>query len=588
MGARNTAATALAVTAGGERLNSMRIAVHLLSRNRLQSAAIVGLLFLCGALESIAIVAITPLLENLQSMGAADPQPGYIAKWIGFQPSSLLVALFVLAVFAVKSAVRFAALNWIIRITTTISHELRRRISSAVARARWSYFTEQSIGRFIDTYTAQTQVAGSTFAAACRVIAEAAQGIAYVVATAIISWKIALAAPILIGGTLYLFRSLMDRIKSSGAERVRHAQTLAGRTADGLHGFKPLKSMGQEQLLVRDLDEMSGKLAAEERRQASTVALLNSLQEPVMITLLIASVGLAMYLTSIPLSELMVLGLLGYRALGRVSTLQSAYAAYISSEVVYRALSSTVSDIEQQAEDTTGTKVPTFEQAIEFRGVGFEYPGRPVLSDVNLVVPAGAFIAIEGASGSGKTTLVDLMLGLNRPTAGVVLLDGVPFGSIDIAAWRRMVGYVTQDAALLHGTIFENVTMRDPSVDRECVIEALHRAGLTRFIASLPDGIDTSVGERGAKISGGQRQRIAIARALVRSPRILILDEATSALDPESQQQIKSTIESLAHKLTVVAITHQHNFVAGADFRCTVAGGKVVVTERAAVRSAAQ
>jgi ATP-binding cassette subfamily C protein len=590
MDALNTPApTPLATQPGHQQFGSLRIAMQLLSRNPAQSAAIVALLVLCGVLESIGIVAVTPLFENLQSLGTGGPQqPGHFARWLGFQPSSWQIAVFVLTVFSVKSAVRFVALDWIISITTAISHTMRTRISAAVARARWSYFTDQSVGRFIDTYTVQTQVAGNTFTAACRVIAEAAQGLTYIVATAFISWKLALAAPLLIGGTLYLFRSLMERIKSSGVERVRHAKALAGRTADGLHGFKPLKSMGQEHLLVQELDEMSRRLAAEDRRQASTVVLLNNLQEPVMIALLIVSVGLAMGLTSTPLPELLVLGLLGYRALGRVGTLQSAYAAFIASVVVYRSLSETVADIERQADVMTGTVVSTFATSIELRGVSFDYPGRCVLSNVDLVIPAGAFVAIEGGSGSGKTTLVDLMLGLNRPTTGQVLLDGVQLEDVDIAAWRRMVGYVTQDAALLHATILENVSMRDPSVGREQVIEALNAAGLATFVANLPDGIDTSVGERGAKISGGQRQRIAIARALVRHPRILILDEATSALDPASQLQIKSTIEQLAGKLTIIVISHQRNFVESADIRCTVADGEVVVSMKSATRSAAQ
>jgi ATP-binding cassette subfamily C protein len=184
---------------------------------------------------------------------------------------------------------------------------------------------------------------------------------------------------------------------------------------------------------------------------------------------------------------------------------------------------------------------------------------------------------IVGASGTGKTTLVDILIGLQWPQSGAVLIDGVELTEANVDAWRGHIGYVPQDLQLLGGTVMANLTLMDESIGRDEVQAALEMAGAWDFVCALPQGLDTPIGERGTAISGGQRQRIAIARALVRKPDLLILDESTTALDPETEQAICAEISRLKEKVTILAISHQAALSSYADLIVRLENGKADV-----------
>lgn len=177
--------------------------------------------------------------------------------------------------------------------------------------------------------------------------------------------------------------------------------------------------------------------------------------------------------------------------------------------------------------------------------------------------------------------MVDLVLGLLVPQRGAVLLDGVPLDEVDLAAWRRRVGYVPQETVLLHDTVLNNITLGDPAVSEAEVVRALELAGAWSFVAELPQGLHTLVGERGGRLSGGQRQRIAIARALVGHPALLILDEATSALDPATEREILATLQALKGELTILAVSHTRGLVEAADCVYELDGGHARLREAA-------
>jgi len=200
---------------------------------------------------------------------------------------------------------------------------------------------------------------------------------------------------------------------------------------------------------------------------------------------------------------------------------------------------------------------------------------EPALSHVDAVLPAGAMIAVVGPSGAGKSTLADLLLGLLEPEDGRLLVDGIPLAGARRRAWRANVGYVPQDAFLFHDTIRANLLVGGPGADDAALWAALDDAAAASFVQALTNGLDTVVGDRGARLSGGERQRLTLARALLRRPRLLLLDEATSALDAASERHVQEALERLKGRVTLVVIAHRASSVRAAD--------RVVVLDRGRV-----
>jgi ABC-type multidrug transport system fused ATPase/permease subunit len=222
-----------------------------------------------------------------------------------------------------------------------------------------------------------------------------------------------------------------------------------------------------------------------------------------------------------------------------------------------------------------------FTSDIEIQEVSLTYPGKttPAISGVTLSIPAGSSVAFVGPSGAGKTTIVDVLLGVLQPDEGRVVISGLsPLSAV--AKWPGAVSYVPQDVVISNGSFRENVALGYPperAVD-ELVRNALTVANLDEFVAGLPEGIDSPVGERGTKISGGQRQRLGIARAMFTKPLLLVLDEATSSLDGETEASISEAIQSLRGSTTVVMIAHRLSTVRNADMIVYMNRGKVIAT----------
>jgi len=187
------------------------------------------------------------------------------------------------------------------------------------------------------------------------------------------------------------------------------------------------------------------------------------------------------------------------------------------------------------------------------------------LNDINITIKKGKMTAIVGESGSGKSTLIDLLIGFYEPDKGVILADKKSLQEFDIYSFRQHIGYVPQDTVLFNDTVKNNLLWSNEKAKEMEIVEACKLANADEFIMNLSDGYDTVVGERGVKLSGGERQRIALARALLRIPELLILDEATSALDSRSELLIKSAIENIAHKTTLVVIAHRLSTIINAD-----------------------
>ena len=236
-------------------------------------------------------------------------------------------------------------------------------------------------------------------------------------------------------------------------------------------------------------------------------------------------------------------------------------------DILREALTAADSPADNEARETTA-KLP-FERSIDVEGLSFRFDDdqRDLFTGLTLSIRKGERIGIRGVSGAGKTTLFNLLLGLYTPTAGRIAIDGQPLTAANRRAWQNRIGYVSQNLFLVDGTFAENVALgiRPEEIDRTRVAEALEAAQMGEFIAALPAGMDTRIGECGCRLSGGQRQRIGIARALYRRSDVLFFDEATSALDNRTEQEINRSIAALAdhqQQLTIVAIAHRESSLA--------------------------
>jgi ATP-binding cassette subfamily B protein len=231
---------------------------------------------------------------------------------------------------------------------------------------------------------------------------------------------------------------------------------------------------------------------------------------------------------------------------------------------------------EPEIKDSPGAQDRETTGEIEFRGLNFSYDGKPVLHDVNLRVPAGSSLAIVGPTGSGKTTLVSLIPRIYDAEPGTVLIDGQPIRDYSLAALRRNIGFVPQETFLFSDRIRENIALGVDSATDQQIHDAAEAANIATDIEGFPEGYDTMVGERGITLSGGQKQRAAIARALIRNPKILILDDALSSVDTHTEDKILNHLRDVMQGRTTIFISHRVSTVRNADRIAVLHGGRIV------------
>ena len=285
------------------------------------------------------------------------------------------------------------------------------------------------------------------------------------------------------------------------------------------------------------------------------------------------------------------LAIKGYISAGEVVLFQSLFSSISNSLLsltnVYPSLMAGKEAVDSLSEivcaedierDDGKLPVPRIEGAIDFENVSYHYPNeeKQVVQSLSLHVKKGERIAVVGSSGSGKSTLMNLLIGLLSPTSGRILIDGVPMTEMPMQKYRRFISVVPQNSILFSGTIRENITYGLDSYSEAALWSAVKDSDVEEFLPSLPNGIDSPVGEHGDKLSGGQKQRVSIARALIRNPRILIMDEATSALDNVAEYHVQKAIERLVQERTTFIVAHRLSTIRNADRIIVMEEGKMV------------
>ncbi len=536
-----------------------------------RTAVLLLCLIIGGLAEGIGISGLLPFLVRATS-GEASANPTVIEEriadlvhFLGFEPSMAVYLVVIVVGVSLRAVLTLIANRQAGYCVAHLATDLRLELLRALLGTRWHYYVGQRIGTFANSFATEASRAAESYLRATMLLSLAVQSLVYFAVALMVSWRAALLA---VGAGLamaVLLHQLVTISKRAGRKQTSLMKDVVARLTDALQSIKPLKAMGREKLvgplLGHDIERLNQAL----RKQVISRAAFRSLQDPMILIFLSGGVYAAVNFADIPLPNVIMLALLCERIISGSGKIQREYQGMVVDESAYWSIRDTIHHANLEREVLVGTRPPSLTQAITLEGVRFSYADHTVLDGLDLTIPAGELTVIAGPSGAGKTTLADLIVGLAEPQAGEVRVDGIPLRDIDTARWREAIGYVPQETLLLHDSIRTNVTLGDPDIDDADVLEALAAAEIDEVVAALPEGLDTTVGERGLRLSGGQRQRIAVARALVRKPALLILDEATTALDPATEAAICVSLGRLRGVVTLLAICHQSAIVDMAD-----------------------
>jgi ATP-binding cassette subfamily C protein len=499
--------------------------------------------------------------------------------FLGITPTLGLLLIVLIVTVILKSGLLLLANKQIGYTVARIATDLRLELLHALRACRWQYFVKQPLGSLANSIATETNRTSKAYKSGVVMTAEFLQALIFCIMAFLVSWEATLISLTVSFSILYTLRRFLKRARRAGRRQTDHRKSLLRLLIDTLQSIKPLRAMARENASDHLMEKRTNRLNRALQKRVLNREFLLAFQQ-ILSTLFLAG-GIYVLLTywQMTLASVIVLVFLVSKLLKRLNKVQEHYQLMIINESAFWSLQETIQTVKSEREDMSGDRTPALKQTIHLENVNFAYDNQQVLQNVSLTFPKGQIIAIVGPSGSGKTTLVDIVIGLLRPQQGEVWIDDLPLAEVNLKSWRKMIGYIPQETILLHDTVLNNVTLGDPNLSAADAQDALRAAGAWEFVNSMPQAMQSMVGERGGKLSGGQRQRIAIARALVHKPKLLILDEATSGLDPDSETAVCDTLQQLRGQHTILVISHQSALVKIADKAYRIQDGKILQEE---------
>ncbi len=550
-------------------------------------ALALGLMVCLGLTEGIGLLMLVPLLA-LAGLDVQHGTMGRIAQLLSTLFSSVGVRptlISVLAIYVLIIGLRGWLSRWQTTANLALEHELvaslRNRLYRAIANSHWLFFCRRRAADFTHALTAEMERVGA--ATQCLLQSCTIAIVAFVYMVFAFRLSAVMAGLAFASGTgLILLLKGKTRVARAAGEGVSEAtNSLYAAVMEHLGGMKTAKSYGAED---RHADLFAG--LTERVRQMYVHAVRNQAEVKYWfdigsVLLLSIILYVSVEVLAISTAELLLLLFLFARIMPNLSGLQQNYQSFMNVLPAFSSVTEMYARCEAAAEPRPqSTEAVELRHAIRLYRVSFTYEAAPVIRDLDLTIHAGETTAIVGPSGSGKSTIADLIMGLVMPDEGRVLIDGVALTPERLRSWRDRIGYVPQDTFLFHDTVRANLLWARPDATEEEIRHALRLASAEEFVAKLPRGSDTIVGDRGVLLSGGERQRLALARALLRNPSLLILDEATNALDSESEQRIQRAIEELHGDLTILVISHRLATVRIADVIYVLEAGRLIESGR--------
>lgn len=544
-------------------------------------AASAGLWLLTSLIEAAAVVTVAPVVDLVLHPDHAGLSPMTERLLSALRAAGLpaglggAAGLFVL-LSLLRGVVQTAAMHLLLRTKYAMLRDLMVGSYEDFFAARWQFFSSERRGDLLNTFLREISVVGDGFASLGLFFSNTLLAAVYLAVPLAISWRITalcLAAAAAVGAPFLLLGRWSYAL---GRRNTETANKFGGVLHEGLAAARVILGFGNQEASARALRHFYDQ-HAEAAVGAQTLRLgVPALYLPLGLLVVMAALGGASR-QGLPLAELAALLYALVRTvpcLGQLLAQQNAFASFTASHEQVVALRARARGMRQRG----GSRAfAGLREGLRLERVSFSYPERgPALRELDAEIPRGRMTAFAGESGAGKSTVIDLLMGLHEPESGRVLVDGLPLGELDILSYRRRIGYVPQDSVLFDMSIRDNLLWAKPDASEAELREALRRANAEEFVAALPEGLETVVGDRGARLSGGQAQRVALARAIVRRPELLILDEATSSLDSESERLIQRAIEELARDTTIVAVAHRLSTIAKAARIYVLERGRIV------------
>jgi ABC-type multidrug transport system fused ATPase/permease subunit len=541
---------------------------------------------LLSALDMLGVLAMLPLMQFIAGQSPEQAGAlGFVYRTLGRPEDEVLLAVLaalVAGAFVLKDVVAVLFRRWQLHFMADQEVRTSTRILEGYLVGPYHWHLVKNTADKVWTVEFAVQIGFSTgISSALALVTEAATITLILGSLLLISPPVTLGAVVYFGLGAYLMQRLIrPRVLRAGRRNARASRITSRTSLQALGAAKEIKLRRAHAGFV---DTYRAARSQGAHARASSTLLGELPKYALEILFVLGVVLLALYTGSTDGGGdgLVLLGVFvaaGTRILPSIVRLLSAvngirFAREPLHALVREHRNQRAAIADEQAEVLTDV-VPR--GRVSFEGVSFAYrdaPDAEVLSGVDLVIETGRSIALVGSSGAGKSTLVDLLLGLHQPTRGRITAGGLDIRD-NLPGWQRGLAVVPQDVYLLDDTLRHNIAF-DEQVDPERLADAVTRAQLDDLVASLPEGLDTTVGERGTRLSGGQRQRIGIARALYRQPQLLVLDEATSALDNETERRLTETIESLSGAVTVVVVAHRLSTVRHCDELVFLSRGRV-------------
>ena len=540
--------------------------------------------FLASLLDGLVLVVLIPMLKHLfgttGELRAGSTRLEAVVDRLmeplvaGLSPGAAAGRLVVVLVLGllVKNLLAYASSQITVRAQEGLVRDLRVKLFDHLLTLDFGFFQRTRAGALVSGIITEVEQTKTVITAS---LVSLFQNLVVVAVTLVvlsqISFRLTLFTLAFVPLLVTLLQVLVRRLRRHARARAHERAEITATVTERVGAIRLIRSYGEER---REAAQFAAQ-ANRYRKQVIRTQRFSSLTSPLtevfsgFLVIVIIWAGTRPELIGMPgglaPEAIIVFLMAALRLTSPLKTISSFPAvmavALASAERVFDLLDQPPSDV-----DRPGESDARFEREIAFEHVTFSYDGGdPVLSDVSFTLAKGRVVALVGPSGAGKTTLADLLPRFHDPTAGRILMDGVPLTRLTRRSLRGLMGVVSQDTVLLNDSVLANIAYGSPGATREQVEAAAEAANAGAFIRQLPNGLDTLLGERGTRLSGGQRQRIAIARALLRDPPILILDEATSALDTESERLVQQAIERLMRERTVLVIAHRLATVRDAD-----------------------